>query len=237
MKKVFLLAVLCTLVGFGGIYAAGVSNVTNDTNYQSGTTTTFESGSTVAVASGATWTVADGAIPRADLTEDALAVYSIFPHEWRDSSSYASLATTETAGTFNVGDVGDAFGLIGEVTNNETETSTAIVLFTLPPEYVAAGDVSVSIRDVTSDAVSASTIDVELFEVDTAGDIDSDICATAAQAITSTAGTDTFTITATDLVAGDTLLIRLTTAIVDPAGGTTATALIPWVKVLCDIKG
>ena len=50
MKKVFLLAVLCTLVGFGGIYAAGVSNVTNDTNYQSGTTTTFESGSTADIA-------------------------------------------------------------------------------------------------------------------------------------------------------------------------------------------
>lgn len=88
----------------------------------------------------------------------------------------------------------------------------AATQFTLPPSYVSGGAVTLTSNAgmVTTVADVSCTIDFEVFEYGTPA---TDLCATAAQDINSlTAGNDTFTITATNLVAGDTIIIRTTIA-------------------------
>ena len=84
--------------------------------------------------------------------------------------------------------------------------------YVLPPNYVSAGAVTIVANSgmITTVADVSCTIDFEVFEY---GAPTTDLCATAAQDINSlTPGNDTFTITATDLVAGDKIYGRMTIA-------------------------
>lgn len=140
----------------------------------------------------------------------------------------ADLALSETAGDFfrNIGT--NQWLVDGEATINETEASVGWASFVLPSDYIDGGAVSIVVSamvilagDAANDATS--TIDVEVFEQSkSAGTVGADICATAAQTL-ATAGADyTFTVTPTGLVAGDTLNVKLTTSVVETAGGTGA---------------
>lgn len=198
----------------------------------------ISSGAIFEIVSGATWTVADGTIPRADLTEDALAKFDV----------PLSQFTSAVGGTYNgvnlEGGTGSPLIRTAEVDSN-TLTETSSFTFRLPENYVAAGDVlfSVSAKYTESGAAAvagaATDVDVLAFEVDqAAGTVGADICATAAIVTTASYAIKLFTITATDLVAGDLLKVTVTTRTQDTDAGaeTISTSLLaPHFQI--DVKG
>ena len=184
-----------------------------------------------------------GLITRANLLEEALAVYGVPAHALK-SDAGAALLAAETGGTFNIVVAANVVSVQGEICDNETEVSVGYFQFVLRPEYVAAGDVKVRIKTALIKVAAAvnngSTIDVEVYEQTGNGAVGADICATAAQswAADDTWYTKDFDVTATSLVAGDILNVKVTTSVVDSeAGGGTLRANLDGIAMLLDIKG
>lgn len=201
---------------------------------------TFPTGSELEAASGATVDLPTGQVDRADLVEDALVAavpITIL------SAAGAALLAAETNGSFNIAVGTNTLLVQGEVTDIETETSVGYALVTLPENYVAAGDIKVrlpvSLVKTGAAVNNASSIDVEAYK-QASGAVGADICATAAATF---AAVDTwynkdFVVTATGLVAGDKLLLKITAAITDSeAGGGTLRLNIEAPQILCDVKG
>lgn len=178
-----------------------------------------------------------GELKRADLTEDALAVYGINLYDLR-AADLAELGISETAGDHFLYLNAGVVLLKGESSQNETEASVSYFTFTLPPEYVAAGDVKVRVNSKVdgSGTLGTCTVDIEAYE-QADGAVGSDICATAAQDIDATYANDDFTITATGLVAGDKLTIKLTTSVEETGNSNPLEAHIDEVALLLDVKG
>ena len=90
----------------------------------------------------------------------------------------------------------------------------------------------------TTVADTSCTLDVECYESDLEEGIGSDLCSTAATTINSLTLADIdFTITATALVAGDVLDVRINAAPNDGAGGTAVIGMIGNAELLCDTRG
>lgn len=107
----------------------------------------------------------------------------------------------------------------------------------IPPEYVAGQSITLRVNAgmVTTVSDTTATLDVEAYRK-AAPSVD--ICATAAQSMNDLAAADLdFVITPTNVVVGDTIDIRLTTAINDGATGTAVIGRINSAKLLLDIKG
>lgn len=198
---------------------------------------------TLSVPSGSTLDIPSGQVARSELVEDALQTYGIPIHRIV-SVAGAALTAAETAGTFDVTIGTNTIVANGEVTDNETEVSVAYFQFVLPAEYVAAGDVTirlpVALIKTGSPTNNGSTIDLEVYEQSDAGAVGSDLCATAAQtfAALDTWYTKDFTVTATGLVAGDVLNVKITSSAIDSeAGAGTIILNLAPPKVLLDVKG
>jgi hypothetical protein len=185
----------------------------------------------------------DASITRAKLATESLASFGI-PISRVLQVTGIPLVAAETAGTFNVSVAANVHLAQGEITDNESETSVALFQFVLPPEYVAAGAVTIRLPCAlikTGAAVNnASTIDVAVFE-QASGAVGADLSTTTAAA--TFAAVDTwynkdFVITPTDLVAGDIINVVVTSVIVDSeAGGGTLRLNLSPPRVLVDIKG
>lgn len=138
----------------------------------------------------------------------------------------AALAASETAGDFfrNIG-TNQAF-IDGEATVNETEASVGWAIVTLPANYVSGGPISIRVKAgvvLAGDAaLTSATIDFSAYKQAEDGTVGSDLVTTAATAITTTFDTYEFVITPTGLSAGDVLVIKMTTSVVETAGGTGA---------------
>ena len=186
---------------------------------------------------------ATAGVLRTQLAEDALQPYPV-PLTSLRAADLGALVVSETAGDhYIVVSTADII-LRGEVADDETEASVSYFQIPLPPGYVAAGDVTITVTSKTAvvaagGATNGSTIDLEVFEINqTTGAAGSDIGATAAQAINGTAAADTFTVTATNLVAGDILNVRLTTSVIENDGSTgTIQAEVYSIVLKADIKG
>lgn len=174
-------------------------------------------------ASGASLT--SGTVPRASLATETK---FIDLEEKFKAADGADLALSETAGDFfrNIGT--NQWLIDGEATINETEASVGWFSFVLPDNYVSGGAISLVVSALVvlaGDAANdpTSTIDMEArLQSKTAGTVGSDLVSTAAQTL-ATAGADySFTVTPTGLVAGDKLVCKLTTSVVETAGGTGA---------------
>ena len=140
----------------------------------------------------------------------------------------ADLALSETADDFfrNIGT--NQWNINGEASVNETETSSGWFSFVLPENYVSGGTITLvasALVTLAGDAANdaTSTIDMEARLVTkTTGAVGSDLVTTAATTL-ATAGADySFTVTPTNLVAGDKLVCNLITNMVETAGGTGA---------------
>lgn len=198
---------------------------------------------TMTIPSGATIQVdGTGGYARSSLTEDALAKYRI-PLSSVLGADGADLAITETAGDFYRSIGTNQLLILGEVSNGtvgaDTEVSVGYFEFQLPPEYVAGGDISISAGvDVTgAGALGTCTIDFSAYlQNPTTGAVGSDLVSTAATAISKTEALKTFVVTPTGIVAGDLLIIKMTTS-VDNTDSTAIQAQISALNVLCDIKG
>jgi len=196
------------------------------------------------VASGATFTQnGSGDIARSSFAEEALQSYGI-PISALAHTTGVPLTVAETAGGFNVSLSSHVWKAQAEIADNETEVSVTHFQFVLPVEYVAGGDISISLRCAlikTAAAVNnGSTVDVAVYK-QADGAVGSDLSTTtsaATFAADDTWYTKTFVITPTGLTAGMTLNVEITTSVVDSeAGGGTLRFNMDPPKVLLDVKG
>jgi len=118
----------------------------------------------------------------------------------------------------------------GTTTNNTTASEKAAVRVALPADYVDGQAVTLRVRAKVSAARQVSaTVDAVVKEC---GDsLGADVCATAAQTLTTSFVNYDFTITPTDLVAGDELNIELALATNDTGGSTNGYPEISHVEV------
>lgn len=146
----------------------------------------------------------------------------------------AALAASETAGDFfrQVGT--NQLYIQGEASQNETEASVGWFEFTLPSKYVAGGAITLrAVVDVTgTGTLGTCTVDFEARLQDADGAVGSDLVTTAATAVTATAGAKDFTVTPTGLVAGDKLVVKVTTSIAETGNVNPIQAIITKLQVV-----
>lgn len=139
-----------------------------------------------------------------------------------------------TAANDDLGIIGGTFGtaapgLQSSDAKAATKTQYGRAQIPVPSKYCDGTDITVTINSnmVTTVSDGTAKVDLEVF-LNGAGD---DLCATAAQSINSlTAGNDVFTITGTNVVAGDMLDIRVCIDITDSATGTAVIGRINSIK-------
>ena len=132
-------------------------------------------------------------------------------------------ALPDSAGTDDMG-LADAVGsaALGVITADDDQTGYALHLFQIPADYKAGTDLTVVLRAKTTGLGQvANVFDVEAKLVGDAT-VGSDICATAAQTVTTAFANYSFTITGTSLAAGDVLQIRIRYNMNDTGGGGAA---------------
>lgn len=174
---------------------------------------------------------------RSNLAEDSLQSYSLLPH----GRQLAGLpwVVSETAGTHNLSLSANVLTIDSEVANNETETSESLFHYTLSPEYIAGATINITGKIISQGAGTdaGSTIDFEVFKMTGEEAIGADIQATAAISMVEDAWTPfSFVITPTTLSPGDTIMIIMTTVLVENASNDLI-ATIDGLMIDMDIKG
>lgn len=214
---------------------------------------TFPSGSVLDVdAAAGTLSLAAGEIVNVDINAAAaidrskLATDSAFIdlEERLKGADGADLALSETAGDFfrNVGT--NQWFIDGEAAINETEASVGLFSFVLPENYVSGGAITLraaALVVLAGDAANdpTSTIDMECRkQTDATGAVGADLVSTAAQTLATAGANYDFVVTPTGLVAGDKLICKLTTSVVETAGGTgAANSRITKLGAVLQVKG
>lgn len=156
-----------------------------------------------------------------------------------------SVNATGAAGDpkLDMGGYGSGTGILeGEDAHGTTKTETVCFDVQLPENYVDASAVTLKVNarysDSDSGTLSVKTVDAEAYEIAGAGTAGSDICATAAQTIDTTMTEYSFTITPTNLVAGDLLRIFLRIVLTESGGSGAQKAEFGGAKLtLASIKG
>lgn len=163
-------------------------------------------------------------------------IYGIALHELRKSSAMKDiLADTPGSSLLGVGDTAGSL-LTGTTTNGGSTASaneSASFLFALPASYIAGGAITVRSRAKVSAARNVSqTVDCVCKN---AGDtLGSDICATAAQTLTTGYVNYDFTITPTGLSAGMLLNVDLYLATDDTGAAANGLPTITHIEMRCD---
>ncbi len=179
------------------------------------------------------------------LQQDANA---IFPVPFTDLRVWDAFHTNlpGTAATDDLALIGGTFATApptvsaGDLKAAGATSRYARFLVVVPECYDAGQTLSLALSAgmVTTVADVSCTIDAQVYKLDKITGIGSDICATAAQSINSVVfATKTFVITASGIVAGDILDVRIAIACNDAATGTAVTPTIASIDLLCDIKG
>lgn len=147
------------------------------------------------------------------------------PYEFR---VHDALGTLLSVGAGSSDDLGITVGVIGTsaaslnaTVDDASATQEGVILYRVPEDYVDGGDLTLSV-DFTRTAAAdmTATLDAEVYREAAPS---TDICGTASGSgdINSAAsGTITFTITGTNVAAGELLNIRLAAAIDDSGGAT-----------------
>ena len=123
--------------------------------------------------------------------------------------------------------------------NGGATTYTARGEIALPWEYVASGSVTLRLNAgmLTTVTSGATTVDVEVFESDRDSTSTGDICTTAAASMNSLSFADLdFTITGTNLAAGDLLDVKITVSANDATDVGIMNACIGSIQLLCDVR-
>lgn len=185
-------------------------------------------------------------IARAELVQDALAVYAVDLTSLRVHDA-PQTNLPGTSANDDLGLYGTAFGSAAmyvatyDVKAAGAKTLYARGQFTLPPEYDTGQTVKIRLRGGMKTTVSdgACTADVEAYISDKFGAVSGgDLVTTAATSIKSlTAADKDFELTATSLAPGVTIDFRIAVAVTDAATGTAVIAAIGSVEFLLDIRG
>ena len=178
---------------------------------------------------------------RSTFTQDDLQEYALPPEAWRTWDALATnlpgtaaaddlALVTGTAGT-------DAPKIQSGDAGGTTVTQKAGINYTVPIEYVDGQ--TITLRANTAMQVVSDTTATIDFSVYRQAAPTVDLCATAAQSINSATPADKdFTITPTNVVAGDILNIVMTVAITDAGDAApNIQALIHKTSMLLDVKG
>ena len=185
---------------------------------------------------------ASAAIARSKLAEDALAVYGIAAHEFRndDGSGLIAAAENDLFGFTSAGMGTGTLTIDGDPASNESETSTGMFEFALPPEYVDAGDVQllVTLRESVGAATVATTFSCEAYEDDGEGGVGANLAGSPdVTDVTTSWQTSTTAITAAGLVRGDKLRVFIRLVANDTGGAVGTIAQIGSIKIKIDVKG
>jgi hypothetical protein len=187
----------------------------------------------------------NAAIQRVKLQQDDLKPYPIVHTEWRVWDNLAALLPA-TSASDDLGLYPGTWGTTPQLIRSADVKTTTVTLravceVKVPAEYVAGETLVLRARAgmITTVCDGTGTIDFEVYRKTGDGAaLSADLCATAAASIKSLTFADKdFTITPTDVVAGDVLQVRMTMAIVDTATGTAVIGAVESIKLLCDVKG
>ena len=159
-------------------------------------------------------------------------------------SDGSPIVAAETAGELNYDISANVYLLQGEICDNETEVSTGLFQFTLPPEYTAADPVSILFPAAlikTAAAVNnGSAVTITAYRQEQ-GAVGGDIVASGSPF--TFAADDTWydkevVLTPTTLNPGDVVNVVISASIIDSeAGGGTLRLNMDLPKVLCTIRG
>ena len=188
-----------------------------------------------------------GEWPRANIAQNALAIVQAANLlEGRVHDASGTLLTT--AGTDDLGITIGSFGTAiavwdaGNLGSAGATTRYGRVRpgeLVLPANYEAGQTVNIRVRAFMATAVAdnSCTVDVNCYSDDGDNTVSADLCTTSATSMNSLTATDyDFAITATSLVAGQALDVRIAIACNDAATG-TVTPTITAIKLLCDTRG
>ena len=175
-----------------------------------------------------------------------LAVFTVPMSIWREHDDYATVLDGTPVADNHLGCVGGTFGTnvpslqtddFGE--NGGVSHYYARGEIALPWNYVSANTVTIRVHAGMLTAVGdqSCTVDLQVYESDKDSTSTGDICATEeAQNMNSLVFADfDFSITATNLVAGDLLDVLIDVA-ADDDGTAVCTGCIGAVQLLCDVK-
>lgn len=154
-------------------------------------------------------------------TATGLNGYQLRPIEFKNSDG-TTLAASAASGKFGLSlTAGTSEYLVSEAANSSTKTDVALAEFVLPATYNAGTNVTVTVNCnyvLGSGTVGTHTLAAAAYLNTAAGTQGSNLIATTAQTVPSSAGTVMFTITGTSLVPGSRLTLTLTGVIQDTAG-------------------
>ena len=128
----------------------------------------------------------------------------------------------------------------GDLKAAGSTTRYARAMVQLPMNYSDGGNLSIRAYAgmLTTVSDTAATLDIEVFKVDGAGGIGSDLYAGSAVDVNSLTLADrSYTLTPTGLVPGDLLDFRFSFLVNDGASGTAVTGCIGQVSLVCSTKG
>lgn len=144
----------------------------------------------------------------------------------------AGTTVGHTPGNFGLADVAGS-ALSGLSTNGNAATNAAACYFRIPSDYVAGGLITLRPRARVSVARNtAQTIDATFQVMSESNSLGSDLCATAAQTLTTSYAAYEFTITPTSVKPGDIAYITLTGFADDTGGSSGGTLAVQWVDIL-----
>lgn len=183
-------------------------------------------------------------VARTNLVLDQAQVYLIPWEAWRVWDAYGTNLPA-TGATDDLGLYGGTFGTATpSIQTGDVKTTTitryARAVFRIPPEFSTGGSVKIRAHAgmKTTIADGSATIDFQAYRSDKEDSLGSDLVTTSATTINLLVKANKdFSVTASTLLPGDYLDIRMTVAIVDTAGATAVIGFVGSVEILLDIKG
>lgn len=190
-------------------------------------------------------TTLNGSLNRSKIAQDELANFPVLFTDFRVWDAMQTVLPG-TAATDDLALIGGTFGTNAPMiksrdfaSNGTPESSYARAIVPIPPEYDDGQTLQIRIRakmETVSD--TTATLDVEAYKFDGDGAVGSDLCATSAIDINSASWADNdFTITATGVVSGELLDIRVAVTVEDGATGSGVIVDISEISLLADIRG
>jgi hypothetical protein len=188
---------------------------------------------------------ADAAIARSKLEQNTLAIFPVDLNTLRVWDAYNTVLASTPGSADDLALVGGTFGTAHQLVQTgdvKATTTTRYARFQvpLPAEYDDGETVQIRLYAgmETTVADTSALVDVVAYEIDGTGGISADLVTTAATTANSlTYANVDFTLTATSLVAGDILDVRIAFAVTDGATATAVIGSIGKIALLCDIRG
>jgi len=240
---VFLMVASEAISAFASVYAAASGKVASTGTVIIGTARTAATANNdiIAVYCDPISTDISGGVDRTSLVQDDLVPYTIPWSDFRVHDAPMSVLPATQANDdlgFILGTPGTDYPVLKGVDGGgTTETQHARFYFAVPAEYVAGETITLRVNaSMQVDGDGAQTVDAIVHNLSNSAT--ADICATAATAITSTAGNKDFTLTPTNVEPGDLLTVKITTTVTD-VGNAAANinSIIHSVALLLDIQG